>query len=563
MKGVFYMKLYFLVSMLTIGLIPFLTVESTKNHVVSHEEAMQKITFNNNSLENLSLGDSNEDIKQYEDISVSMKFKCEPLVGEDPSEYFGDLEMTEDERRNMIDAGREYYSKVNEECLKEVDLSMFDNVYVGKYSPFVNITISKKARSVSTYDDIVNLAYYDVVECIDVNTCDTNENQMYPSKNLSGIDTSNDIPVGGDGIRIGVLELGLPDVHHSNFLATDIICLDQLLVFETVSEHATMVCSVLAGVEGVARNSTLYCAQLFGHPSEEVEWMLANGINVINCSYGDANPNGYYNYESAYMDFIVYTYRITIVAAVGNEGEGSGYVSNPALGYNVIGVGAVSSTYGSCFWFTSYLTNNYIMKPNICASGGINLYPFGYITGTSFAAPMVTGIVAKLMQEKVLLRTMPELVLSILTSGATNVDGRYYGENVFVSRGGFGIANYAYSRGAYYKEQYYNEANNRYYDERRGYFEFEVERGARMRFAASWLAFADGNKEHSILPRFMAAVDSVDFSTRLMYGHMYYTNVQVMDGEIEVDGNIRFHGEMTYTVSSYKPYCLALSAIFI
>ena len=74
------MKLCFLVTMLTIGLMPFLAVDSIKDHVVSHEEAMQKITFNNNSFENLSLGDSSEEVKQYEDISVSMKFKCKPLA---------------------------------------------------------------------------------------------------------------------------------------------------------------------------------------------------------------------------------------------------------------------------------------------------------------------------------------------------------------------------------------------------------------------------------------------------------------------------------------------------
>jgi hypothetical protein len=75
-------------------------------------------------------------------------------------------------------------------------------------------------------------------------------------------------------------------------LATDIVCLDQPLCIETVSEHATQVCSVLAGVNGVARNASLYCAQIVGHPSDEVEWMLANDVNVINCSFTDANPNG-------------------------------------------------------------------------------------------------------------------------------------------------------------------------------------------------------------------------------------------------------------------------------
>lgn len=557
------MKAYFLITLLTIGLMPFLKVEAINDKFVSYEEAMQKITFNNNSYENLSLSDSSDEVEQYQDISVSMKFKCTPLVGENPAEYFGDLNMTEEERRSMIDAGREYYTKVNEECLKEVDLSMFDNVYVGKYGPFVSITISKKTRSITTYDDIVNLAYYDVVECIDVSTADVQEDQIYEAKYLSGIDTTNDVPIGGDGIRIGVLETGIPDEDHSNFLGTDIHFRDNWQPLESVTEHATMVCSVLAGVNGVARNASLYCASVLLHPQEEVEWMLHNYVNVINCSYGDSYPNGVYSDVSAYMDYVVYTYRITIVAAVGNEGDDSGYVANPALGYNVIGVGAVESSFGAPYTFTSYRTNNNIMKPNISACGGMDIYPFGYITGTSFAAPIVTGIVAKLMQEKVLLRTMPELVLSILTSGAANADGRDYGSPVFKQKVGFGIAHYGYARNTFYKEQYYNVETNRYYDPRRGYFEFDIERGTRLRFAASWLAYADGNKNHSVLPRFAAAVLFSDTGEQLRYSFLNYTNTQALDGEFEVDGYIRFHSELSICATDYKPYCVGLSARYI
>ena len=67
--------------------------------------------------------------------------------------------------------------------------------------------------------------------------------------------------------------------------------------------------------------------------------MIENGVDIINCSYATSNANGYYDSESAYMDYVVYTYGITVVACAGNTG---GYVTNPGLGNNVITVGAES-----------------------------------------------------------------------------------------------------------------------------------------------------------------------------------------------------------------------------
>ena len=114
----------------------------------------------------------------------------------------------------------------------------------------------------------------------------------------------------------------------------------------------------------------------------------------------------------------------------------------------------------------------------------------------------------------------------------------------------------------FYKEQYYNEETDRYYDPRRGYFDIEVERGARLRFAAAWLAHANGNKNATVMPRMFASVYSVDFEQELMYANYPNTNMQVMDGEIDVDGILRFHSEL-HSNSSLGPRCVALSLRYI
>lgn len=535
--------------------------EETKN-IVSDEEAMAKISFVSPEFENLSIEEIKSQENMSSDLSVFLKFKCDPFVYNEACEDLNDEEKVEEYRRNKFQAGKNYFTEVNRKCLETVDTSMFNDVYMNRYGPFTSIHVSNKARNASTYDDIIKLAYYDEVEIVEISTSDSYENQLYDAKLVSGIDTTNDIPIGGAGIKIGMLECGIPDVNHSNFIATDITVKDDLLIIEPVNQHANVVCSILAGVNGIARDASIYSAYALGSIDAEVEWMLDNEVHIINCSFGETNNTGVYSEMSAYMDYIVYTYGITVVAAVGNSGREDGYVANPAMGYNVIGVGAVDSEYCAPFYFSSFRTKNGFMKPNISATGSMNVYPFGRVEGTSFAAPMVSGIVAKLMEEKVLLRTMPELVMSILASGATNIDGRNYGEYPFDELGGYGVANFTHSNNAFYKEQYYNEETDRYYDPRRGYFDIEVERGARLRFAAAWLAHANGNKNATVMPRMFASVYSVDFEQELMYANYPNTNMQVMDGEIDVDGILRFHSER-YSSSALGPRCVALSLRYI
>ena len=63
----------------------------------------------------------------------------------------------------------------------------------------------------------------------------------------------------------------------------------------------------------------IYSAQAFDTPDNEVDWLIENGVDIINCSYATSNANGYYDSESAYMDYVVYTYGITVVACTGTR----------------------------------------------------------------------------------------------------------------------------------------------------------------------------------------------------------------------------------------------------
>ena len=175
----------------------------------------------------------------------------------------------------------------------------------------------------------------------------------------------------------------------------------------------------IGGVDGVASNVKIYSSYLWGTPTEEIDWLLDNGVNVINMSYGDVEPTGYYESDSAYCDMIVNQYKITMVGAVGNVGGSTKLVSNPALAYNVIGVGSGNEE-GYPDYFSSYIEHSGGPKPTILAKGSsVALRSLGVgNSGTSVSCAIVTGIIALLMEEFTELKTRPELVFSSLVSGA-------------------------------------------------------------------------------------------------------------------------------------------------
>ena len=47
--------------------------------------------------------------------------------------------------------------------------------------------------------------------------------------------------------------------------------------------------SVIAGRIGIAKDAMIYSAQAFDTPNNEVDWMIENGVDIINCSYATSN----------------------------------------------------------------------------------------------------------------------------------------------------------------------------------------------------------------------------------------------------------------------------------
>lgn len=229
-------------------------------------------------------------------------------------------------------------------------------------------------------------------------------------------------PYTGKGVKIGVIDSGI-DVNHSELDVKGGMCaLDHLCPQGTPYQddlgHGTHVAGIIAakkngaGIVGVAPNSELYSIKVINHLNSGtttqivrgIEWAIENEMDIINMSITTKRNDP--ALELALNQ--AYQAGILLVGAAGNDGFGdiADTVTYPAKYESVIAVSAID-TDGAKLYESS-------MGPEVelTAPGGkINsTYPRildttdgkrdGYTTlsGTSMAAPHVTGIAALLKE---------------------------------------------------------------------------------------------------------------------------------------------------------------------
>lgn len=364
---------------------------------------------------------------------------------------------------------RDYFTTSNEEQFLELNISNYSDVYVSRYSPYVDITFNLDNISTSEYQSFFEISTNSNVNAIYVTPSSYNyEEEMESAFPSVGLPTPNDIPdseYDGSGVVVGVLEAGgIVDTSNPNISGANVIVRNEWYYFESLSEHALRVASIVGANTGIAREATILSVELSGNPKSEVEWMLDRNVNIITNSWSevDDSKTGNYKSNSAYFDYISRLNWVTVCASAGNAGEDSGWVGNPGLGYNVITVGA--STDGSNLRsFSSYKENFSISKPTLVAPGydiSVPTLPDTEVIdgttylincGTSFSTPIVAGTIALLMQEFPILKSYPELVISMLTASASKMSSVYddYDTSGLEDKVGAGKLNYVTAREIY------------------------------------------------------------------------------------------------------------------
>ncbi len=368
---------------------------------------------------------------------------------------------TEKESLNHRNEGKRYFTEINALRDEEIRLKNYSSKFVSSYGPFIIYEYEDLDSFMD--EDYSNLLLSDNEELetvvienkpVYVNTAsrNTTTGSVYRFSNALediGIPTSKTYT--GSGVKIGSIESGIYDN------AVNLNGIEVTTTGTTTASHATYTYSIYGGTSGIANGAAIHFFALSDYSyslNTAFEDMISNGVHVINMSasvyfVGGSQCQGYTRH-TYYADYYVNQYNITHINSAGNY-DTDGVVNGSATGLNVVGVASNDAdrkiSYFSSVGVGSAYTS-YLASPTVTAPGG---YIYGisninyYLSGTSFSAPMVTGIVALLMEEFPELKYNSAAVKSILSCSTTYIEGQ---TDIWDEDAGFGLVNYQRAREA-------------------------------------------------------------------------------------------------------------------
>jgi len=250
------------------------------------------------------------------------------------------------------------------------------------------------------------------------------------------IDSLHNSGLSGAGIVIGIMDTGFDTSHVSirrahdenriigtyDFIHNDTDVMD---LFDSQRAHGTAVLSCVGGFHEGNIIGTAYGANFILAKTEilsteiqaeedywvaAAEWMESLGVDIITSSLGYTDW-----YDTTQLDGntaiitqaadAAASLGVVVVNCAGNEGDNIRWrkIIPPADGDSVVAVGAVNGN-GSITSFSSRgPTADGRTKPDVCARGEATwtaIYSGGYgaLSGTSFAAPLIAGGLALLLE---------------------------------------------------------------------------------------------------------------------------------------------------------------------
>ncbi len=272
-----------------------------------------------------------------------------------------------------------------------------------------------------------------------------------------GVDQMHAKGFSGKDIKISVLDDGFSRADQIGFLQaiyTDKRLLGTLVTNPNLNSvyeggaHGTQVWSTIAAQAPGRLFGTAFQAQFAIAQTEEsehellveeanwmrgAEWADSLGTDVISSSLGYSEfDNSRYNHRYTDMDG-----RTTLVSkaaswaagkgiiciiSAGNQGSDSWkYITAPADADSILSVGAVDRTGLRASFSSIGPSADLRIKPDIAAMGlatiaGLPSGSFGSISGTSFSAPLIAGLVAGIIQANPQ-KTAQEIIQAVRKSG--------------------------------------------------------------------------------------------------------------------------------------------------
>ncbi|MGA9348455.1 MAG: S8 family peptidase [Anaerolineae bacterium] len=296
---------------------------------------------------------------------------------------------------------------------------------------------------------------------------------VYPG--LIRADKAWELGYTGAGVTVAVLDSGVAPANDLTQPTSRLLASVDFVSGETGHRdpggHGTHVAGIIAGngydsdgaLKGVAPDANIVSVRVINQHGKAtassiirgIQWVVENrdtyNIRIMNLSLGGTPSTSYKNDILAAAVEMAWKAGIVVVTAAGNHGPGSGSISTPGHDPFNIAVGAIDDkgtpdpSDDDVPYFSARgptLAGDH--KPDILAPGRkiISLYalnsyldgalpgrlmlsglgrPYFRLTGTSMAAPVVSGVVALLLQKKPNLK--PDQVKYILTKTAHNFSG--------------------------------------------------------------------------------------------------------------------------------------------
>lgn len=246
-----------------------------------------------------------------------------------------------------------------------------------------------------------------------------------------------DITTGSPSIKVAVIEsqgftYNHPDLNYGNDNYSNISIsegVNYVSPNDSTPEgpHGTMVAGIISaktnngiGIAGIAGGNNSagtkiipYRAKKNSHTISAIYDAVAKGARVINISY-EASESSLYNMAISYA----YDNGVTIVCASGNVH--SSQIVYPASNIYTIAVRSIDN-YNNVDWDSNYGYGLDLVAPgvDITSTSTINYLYYGIGTGTSFAAPHVSGVIALMLSVNPNLT--PYKIRNILNSTASKI----------------------------------------------------------------------------------------------------------------------------------------------
>jgi len=216
-----------------------------------------------------------------------------------------------------------------------------------------------------------------------------------------------DLSTGSSAVTIAILDTGV-DLDHVDLASKIVPGFDFVNSDNDPQDdngHGTHVAGIAAaasnngiGVAGVAWGAHIMPVKVlnasgngsYADVAAGIVWAADNGAQVINLSLGGSMPS------SVLEDAVDYAYGkgVTLVAAAGNSGSNS--VLYPARYPHVIAVAATDSSNNRAS-FSNFGPEIDVAAPGVAIYSTIIGDKYAYLSGTSMAAPFVSGLAAILM----------------------------------------------------------------------------------------------------------------------------------------------------------------------